>query len=394
MRVAIFTDNDFGKINGVTTTLKAVLQYAGGQASPRVYTAAEVGTETGDYFAAASFGVGLPWYREMRIYWPRVRRILDELGRHPVDVIHLTTPGPVGLAGRRLASRLGVPIVGSYHTHLGEYARMLSGTRRMGDWLDTYMRWFYAPCASMLVPSRATARLLASQGYAGERLRIWPRGVDTRQFAATRRSESLRRKWRVDGRRPAVLYAGRLSAEKGLAILPRVRQLLHRRAIEHQFVFVGDGPMAESLRRDIPDGVFLGAVPHHDVATVMASADVFVFPSTTDSFGNVVLEAQASGLPTIVTDRGGPAEHVRDGETGFICPADPSVFADALTCLLHHEPKRRAMGAAARVWAERYDWRDAIQPVLSAWRDAAGTPAAEPVETPRAGEAGDRRRSA
>lgn len=372
MRVALFTDNDFDKVNGVTTTLKAVLRHTDGRAQPRVYTAADIGVNAPDYFSVPSFGVGLPWYREMRVYWPRVQRLASQLRADGIDVIHVTTPGPVGLAGRWLAARMGLPLVGSYHTHLGEYARTLSRSDRLGDWLDRYLRWFYGACEYVLVPSRATQQLLVSRGHQAERLRIWPRGVDTDQFSPERRSKELRTQWRVDARRPAVLYAGRLSAEKGLRDVPEIRRWLHRRAIEHQLVFVGDGPLLPELRRELPDAVFLGSVPHDRVAVAMASADVFLFPSATDSFGNVVLEAQACGLPTFVSDRGGPAEQIIDGETGVVCPAgQATAFAENLAPFLKSEAKRRLMGLAARRWAGHYSWSSALEPLVAAWRDAA-----------------------
>src|SRR5215467_11513391 len=142
MRVAIFTDNDFDKINGVTTTLKAVLTFSG-RATARVYTASGLGSDTPSYFATASFGVGLPWYRQMRIYWPRVGAFARALRRDRIELVHISTPGPVGLAGRWLASRLRLPIVGSYHTHLGDYAAALSGSARLGRRVERYVRWCY-----------------------------------------------------------------------------------------------------------------------------------------------------------------------------------------------------------------------------------------------------------
>src|SRR5262245_41883379 len=127
MRVAIFTDNDFDKVNGVTTTLKAVLRFTGSAADVRVYTAARRGIDQPDYFAVRSLGLGLPFYHEMKVYWPRLRVLAREIRRQRPDVIHVTTPGPIGLAGRWLAWRLGIPLVGSYHTEFGEYVATLSG---------------------------------------------------------------------------------------------------------------------------------------------------------------------------------------------------------------------------------------------------------------------------
>jgi phosphatidylinositol alpha 1,6-mannosyltransferase len=224
--------------------------------------------------------------------------------------------------------------------------------------------------------------LLVSRGYDEATLRLWSHGVDSDRFSPDRASAEMRRRWRVDHRRPAILYAGRLSREKGLDILPKLQRLLHRSAVAHQFVFVGDGPMGGELQKEMPDAAFLGGVSHQDVAVAMASADLFVFPSTTDTFGNVVLEAQASGLPTVVSDIGGPSEKVVDSETGYICRAgDARAFADVLIPLLRSQPRRRGMGQAAREWAELHRWDHSMEPLLGAWRDAlkVSAPASDPL---------------
>src|SRR5262245_40584847 len=204
MRVAIFTDNDFDKINGVTTTLKAVLQF-GGELQPRIYTASAFGEDGPQYFAAGSIGIGLPWYREMRVYWPRVRVLAREVRESGTDVIHITTPGPVGLAGRWLAARLQLPLVGSYHTHLGDYANVLSGSPALGRAVERTVRWMYRPCDPILVPSRAAVDLLVARGYDRTRVQIWGRGVDTDRVSPARLSVALRNGWHGGHRRPAIL---------------------------------------------------------------------------------------------------------------------------------------------------------------------------------------------
>jgi glycosyltransferase involved in cell wall biosynthesis len=375
VRVAIFTDNDFGKVNGVTTTLKAVLQFSE-RVEPRVYTAADLGVTTANYFATPSFGVGLPWYREMRIYWPRLFAFSKALERDGVEVIHVTTPGPVGLAGRWLAARHRLPLVGSYHTHLGDYASTLSGSARLGGALERYMRWCYRPCDPLLVPSAAARDLLVSRGYDSDRLQVWSRGVDIVRFHPDRSSAAWRRAWHVDARRPAILYAGRLSREKGLDLVAPIQQQLHRRGLAHQFVFAGDGPMRAELEAMCPDGVFLGSLPHDRVAVAMASSDLFLFPSTTDTLGNVVLEAQASGLPVVVSDVGGPKQQMLPDVTGFVSRAgDADAFAANVVKLLRHADCRAAMGRQARAYAETRDWPRSLDPLVAAWQAAsyAGT---------------------
>ncbi|HUL73258.1 MAG TPA: glycosyltransferase family 1 protein [Vicinamibacterales bacterium] len=376
VRVAVFTDNDFDKVNGVTTTLKAVLQFSE-CAAPRVYTASDLGAESDRYLAVSARGVGLPWYREMRIYWPPLRTFARALRRDRIQVVHVTTPGPVGLAGRWLAERLRLPLVGSYHTHLGDYAATFSGSRRLGGVLERYMRWCYAPCDPILVPSEAAREVLASRGYVRERLQIWSRGVDVTRFSPERASAELRRAWRADDRRPAILYAGRLSREKGLDLVGPLQRELARRGVAHQFVFAGDGPMRSELEAVCPDGVFLGSLSHDRVAVAMASSDLLFFPSTTDTLGNVVLEAQASGLPVVVSDVGGPQQQMIRRATGVVCRAgDVAAFANALAMLLRTPDRRREMGRQARRYAETRGWPRALAPLTAAWRAAAARAAA------------------
>jgi len=371
MRVAVFTDNDFGKVNGVTTTWRAVLAAARPSRGVRVFTASDAEVDLTDYYAAGSFGAGLPWYPEMRVFWPRVARLARELRRHQTTVVHVATPGPIGLAGRWLARRHGLPIVGSYHTQLGDYVHIFSGSSRLGAAFDRYMRWFYRPCASVLVPSQATAEDLARRGYEERRLHTWPRGVDCQRFTPERRSDGLRRAWHVDDRRPAIIYVGRLSAEKGLRMAAPFQRALHRHAVDHRFIFVGDGPLRSELGRLLPDAVFTGTLSPEGVAEVMASADLFFFPSATDTFGNVVLEAQASGLPVLVSDKGGPCQQMRPGATGEVCDAgDAGAFTQAAVGLLRDASRRAAFGAAAREYALGRSWDAALQPLFGAWADA------------------------
>jgi glycosyltransferase involved in cell wall biosynthesis len=372
MRVAVFTDNDFDKVNGVTTTLRAVLKHAPSGIQPRIYTASDLAVATPDYLAVKSVGVGIPYCREMRIHAPRFRAFARAAAADGVSVVHVTTPGPIGLAARYVAKTLNLPLVGSFHTHLAEYATMLSGSAMAGRVVRGYMNWLYRPTRRLLVPSESTRSLLADGGFDRTRIALWTRGVDTQTFSPSRRSEVLRERWGVSDRRPALIYVGRLSREKGLALFDDLQTALFRHHVSHRFIFVGDGPMRDELKRLCPDAVFTGTLPHTDVAGMMASADLFVFPSTTDSAGNVVLEAQACGLPVIVSDQGGPSENMRAGETGFVCGARqaPS-FCQAIASLVRNAEAKRSMGRAAREYALLRRWPAALAPLYHAWVEAA-----------------------
>lgn len=371
MRVAILTDNDFAKVNGVTTTLKAVLHHAPADLEPHVYTFAGEAADLPGYTAFAARGMPIPFYGEMRMYAPPVTALTTRLRDGQTAAIHLTTPGPSGLAARRLADRLGVPLIGSYHTELGEYTARLSGSRQLGAWMQAYMRWLYGACERVLVPSEATRAGLVERGWRADRLLVWPRGVDEAAFSPARRSAALRRSWQVSDDRPALLYAGRLSHEKGLGLLCGLSELLDAHRITHRLVLAGDGPMAGDLRRRLPDAVFTGTVGHGAMGEIMASADLFLFPSETDTAGNVVLEAQACGVPVLVTDRGGPHENIRDGETGFVCGAGSERdFCWRVAQLLADPEKRRAMGCSARAFASARTWPEALRPLFALYRES------------------------
>ncbi len=386
--IAIITDNDFDKVTGVTTTLRAVLRHAPADLRLRVYTAADLGVDEPDYCAMASWGIGLPWYPEMRIYWPHVQRLKRLLAADGADVLHITTPGPMCLAARWLSRRSGgrhmaspLPMTGSYHTHLGDYVTTYSGSAALGRGLESFMRWLYAPCQTVLVPSAATRARLESSGYSATRLQVWSRGVETSCFRPAARSAALRESWRVSDRRPAILYAGRLSSEKGLALMGTIQRALLQQRVGHRLVFVGDGPMRPALEAMCPEAIFLGSLSPSGVAQAMASADAFLFPSATDSLGNVVLEAQACGLPVLVTDQGGPQEHMRDGTTGWVCPAgDAAAFASRLTTLLQDAAIRREMGEAAVTYAAARSWPATLAPLYDAWREVARATAVARVQ--------------
>lgn len=376
MRVAVFTDNDFDKVNGVTTALTALLRWAPSDVSPRIYTAATLPVDQPDYLALAAASVPIPFYTEMKMYWPSWRELARRSQADGVEVIHLTTPGPVGLSALWVAQRTGLPLVGSFHTDLEAYTTALSGSSRLGRWMGLYLRWLYAHCRTILVPSEATRAMLVARGVPGDRLVVWPRGVDTQLFRPERRSDRLREQWRADERRPALLYVGRLSREKGLLRLPRLSEALHHAGLEHRLVFAGDGPLRRELEAECPDAVFLGSLSREDVAAAFASADLFVFPSETDTAGNVVLEAQAAGLPVVVSGRGGPRENLMVNTTGFICE-QPASWMMAVGSLLRDGQRRREMAGAARAYARCRRWEVALAPLFDSYRQAAGASAAE-----------------
>ena len=374
VRGAVFTDNDFAKVNGVTTTLTALLRHAPAGVAPRIYTHADAAVDEPDYLAVPAPGIGLPFYREMKVYLPRIRALGARARADGIDLVHLTTPGPVGLAALRVASSAGLPLIGSFHTDLGSYARLLSGSARLERWLRLYMRWLYGHCERVFVPSDATRAMLIEEGIDPARVALWVRGVDPDAFSPVRRSAALREAWGA-GEAPGalvLLYAGRVSREKGLAELPAAAARLRAAGIAHRWVIVGDGPYRRELEARLEGAVFMGKLDHSAMSRPMASADLFVFPSCTDTAGNVVLEAQACSLPVLVSDQGGPRENMRPGVTGHVCRGGRSgELAAAIAGLAADRGRRRAMASAARRYALTRRWDRALAPLYDAYRQAA-----------------------
>jgi len=369
MNVAIFTDNDFSKVNGVTTTLKAVLEHVPDDVDARIYTCEDETIESPEYVALKARGMNIPFYPDMKMYWPPFRQFLRRAIDDRVDLVHFTTPGPVGLAAMYVASKLGVPMVGSFHTDLAEYARLLSGSTRLGDLMREYMRWPYGKCSQILVPSEATRQTLVDSRIDAARIRIWKRGVSAERFSPARRSPVLREHWGVDENRLALLYVGRVSKEKGLALLTPLGERLRKSGVDHQLIVAGDGPMRNDLEAACPNAIFTGTLTTDEVADAMASSDIFVFPSRTETAGNVVLEAQASGLPVLVTDAGGAREQMLDGRTGHVCDGLADFHAHIVDMAFHPE-HRSAMSSRARSHALDRRWSVALDPLFRAYRDA------------------------
>jgi glycosyltransferase involved in cell wall biosynthesis len=370
MRVAILTDNDFGKVNGVTTTLRAVLAHTPADLQVRVYAAAAHASAADGYVALRSPGVGIPFYREMSLHWPRFAAVRSRIARDGADVIHYTTPGPMGLVAQYVAASLRLPMVGSFHTQLAEYAELLSGSHHLGALMRRYLRWPYGQCQRVFVPSNDTRQMLIDLGIRPERLRVWTRGVDTTRFTPSRRSAALRSSWRLEAGDVAVLYVGRLSREKGLGLLVWALKLAALAGVNVRPIFVGDGPFRRELEQQCPGALFTGTLSPDGVADAMASADIFAFPSATETAGNVVLEAQACSAPVIVCDRGGAPEQMRAGESGLVVRSgNPRALADAICQLATDPAGRERLGQGGRAVAMSRSWPRALDVLFATYRE-------------------------
>lgn len=370
-RIAIFSDTDLNLHSDLTTALKAVLRSQAPDLHARILTASDLATDTEEYFAAASVGVTLPWDRQQRVFWPRVRPFAREIRAAGIDVIHIATAGPVGLAGRWLARRTGLPVVGSVHASVPAASDPTRVPPRVAQLLERLSRWAYDGCEPILVPSRAVQASLANRGFA--RLQVWNGGVDTSCFAPGRSSSTLREAWHVDHRRPAILVPLHRLTRAEAALIELVRRRLDRHAMAHQFVFVGPHPPKIDLEAICPEGIFVNAndLSEDHLAVVMASCDLCLFLGSMDVAAATVLEAQASGLPVIVPNAGGAMEQILAGHTGWLARAgDVDDIVTCITKLLRSAGLRADIGRAGRAHALDRDWPTMLKPLHAAWRTA------------------------
>jgi phosphatidylinositol alpha 1,6-mannosyltransferase len=378
MRVAVFTDMDLDAMNGVTTRLRALVRWAPNDVRPRIYTSSAIDIDEPDFLGARAVGLPIDDRGGVRMYLPPVRGFERHIVHDDVRVIHLTTPGPAGLAARYLARRAALPLVGSIHGGLLPLTGGTARARYAAALAGAYLRRLYSSCDRVLVPSAEAVDVLAARGWDRERLLVWPSGVDTHWFSPTHRSQTLRESWHVGEKRPAILYVGSLARDRGLSAIEPISALLHNHRIAHRFIVVGDGPMRSEISDRCPDAVVTGTLSPHALAVVMASADLFFYPRDSGAGGAggaAVLEAQASGLPAVVVQgsggNGGNAQ-VRHDATGFACRAgDVAGFAARIMELITNAEKRRRFGEAARRSALSKSWVTSLAPIYELYRTAA-----------------------
>jgi glycosyltransferase involved in cell wall biosynthesis len=291
----------------------------------------------------------LPEYELQRLSFPPIMQILDYVQREQFTEIIISTPGPMGLTGLLAAKMLNLQTSGIYHTDIPEYVRILTEDRFLESLAWSYMHWLYGQMDTVFVNSEQYRKCWVDRGFAPEKLKILPRGLDTDLFNPTRRDLAFWPGSGTNGAEIRLLYVGRISREKDLDVLVAAYRKVRAQGHPVKLYVVGHGPYSKALAAALPDAVFLGYLTGEPLAKAYASADVFVFPSTTDTFGNVVIEAQASGLPVIVSDLGGPKELVEDGVSGIVTKAhDADDFARAINRLAGDAKLRVRMGEKAR----------------------------------------------
>lgn len=325
----------------------------------------------------------MPYQDQLRLNIPPFLQVLEWTQRQQFHAIHLSTPGPMGICGWIIAKMLDIPMLGTYHTDFPAYVQLYTGDQSAVLATTLAMKWFYGQMARVFARSREYLPVVRALGVGDERLRTVQSGVNTTKFNPQWRDTDYYASLGV-GQSRRILYSGRISSEKNLPLLTEAFKLLCRRRNDVALVVAGDGPYRAEMKQSLANMpvYFLGFVNDQQLSPLYASADLFAFPSRTDTLGQAVIEAQASGLPALVSDEGGPRETVLNGISGLILNAlVAGDWANGMDALLSDENRRLAMAAAAPMRAYRFSQREAFAAFWDEHLQAARGNAPGPVET-------------
>lgn len=298
--------------------------------------------------------IDVPFYPGMRVGIPNVLQLLEYIERENFSGIHIATPGPLGLMGFLIGKILNLKLSFTYHTDLPSYIRIYTGDEILENLVRGILVQIMGSCDTVFSPSNFFRSSLISWGIRSEKVEVFVRGVDTRRFSPDFREDTFwNRKLGLDEKKRVILYVGRVSKEKNLDLIMKIAPFFP----EEAFVIVGDGPKMKEYQRSRPKNVyFTGYLYGTELSKAYSSSHVFLFPSETETYGLVILEALSSGLPVVVSSAGASREHITNGVEGFIC-GDRTEFVESLKRLLTNEYLRRSMSDAARKRAESLDFR-------------------------------------
>lgn len=372
LRVAVVTETYPPEVNGVAMTLARIvdgLQRRNHRIQlirPRQH-ATETPARNAHLEEVLSPGVPIPRYQGLRVGLPAKQALFRLWSLKRPDVVHIATEGPLGWSALAAAIKLRLPVSTGFHTNFHSYSQHY-GVGFLKKPITAYLRKFHNRAQATLVPTEDLRRELATQGF--ENLRVVSRGVDTRLFSPARRSPQLRRDWGAADGEPMALYVGRIAPEKNLNLLANAHSSMRTHVPEARLVMVGDGPERAALAARHPDIVFAGTRTGEDLAAHYASADIFLFPSLTETFGNVTLEAMASGLAVVAYDYAGARQYLAHERNGLLAPFnDGEAFVGLATAIATNPRRAASLRVQARASAERIDWDNVFDDFEAVLRD-------------------------
>jgi glycosyltransferase involved in cell wall biosynthesis len=326
LKLALVTETFKPEINGVAMTLGKITEHlTNNQHQVQVIrpkqSNLDTRSNTANFKEHLVIGMPIPFYKHLKFGLPAKNRLIKLWSETKPDVIHIATEGPLGWSALQAANQLNIPVVSSYHTNFHQYSKHYGASFLMRP-IESYLRYFHNQTLATLAPTQKVVKELEASGY--KNLSIMTRGVDTRQFSPKNRSADLRKKWDADEDDLIVIHVGRLAKEKNIFLVLKAFYAIQQTKQNAKLVFVGDGPLKDELARLCPQAIFCGNQQGKALAEHYASADLFLFPSITETFGNVVPEALASGLCVVAYDYAAAGEIIKHGDSGLLVPFNQS----------------------------------------------------------------------
>ncbi|TGK01298.1 glycosyltransferase family 1 protein [Leptospira langatensis] len=373
-RILVVTETFPPEINGVAKTLHRML----GDLLQRGHEITLVrpkqgptdyATANGNYREVLVRGAKIPLYEDLRFGFPEKYLLRRLIQLEKPDIVHVVTEGPLGWSAVRAARHVGIPVVSDFRTNFHAYAKYYK-FGFMGKIVHNYLRGLHNRTQTTLVPTAQIAGQLQSTGYSN--VQVVSRGIDSDLFHPARRNTSLREEWGLKPADTAILYVGRLAPEKNLDLLVRSFRKIQSKVPNAKLVLVGDGPSKEKLITENPDFIFRGMRKGQDLAEHYATGDLFLFPSLTETFGNVVVEAMASGLPIVAYDYAAANQHLKHGKSALLCGFDKEEEFIEQSCLLAENKKlAQKLGGQARKTASECTWEDVTDSLESIYAGVA-----------------------
>jgi glycosyltransferase involved in cell wall biosynthesis len=369
MKIALVTETYPPEVNGVAMTLERLARGVMERGHhmevvrPR-QSRADWPKSVSGYSEKLCTGLPLPGYEGLHFGISLPGKLAAHWRRNRPDIIHVATEGPLGWDAIRASRTLGIPVISSYHTNFHSYGSHYG----FGTLVRTALAWLrhiHNSTRLTFAPSEDVVATLTAENF--HNVKLLGRGVDTRLYNPTKRSDALRESWGAGPDTPVVIYVGRIAGEKNIPLAIKAVEGMRRILPELKFVLVGDGPERKKLEAEHPDFVFAGLRRGEDLAAHYASADVFIFASTTETFGNVVTEAMASGLAVLAYDYAAPAKYIQNGVNGFrVAPVgDRNGFLKAAEFLAQDHARWKDMGLAAREAMLTVSWDAVIDSYLA-----------------------------
>ena len=370
MRIAVVTETYPPEINGVANTMRQLVNGLAERGHHVWLVRPRQATDRGGRAPRGHFlvpGLPIPGYRGLRFGLPVYWRLRHLWLRLRPDVLYVATQGPLGHAALNAALRASIPVITGFHTQFHQYSRHY-GLGLLTRPIVNSLKNFHNRSDATLVPTTTLRSQLSEAGF--RNVHLFSRGVDTELFDPARRSDALRRQWGCGPDSIVALYVGRIAAEKNIDLALATMDALTARVESVRCVLVGDGPERIRLARAHPRCRFVGAKVGDELAAHYASGDLFLFPSLTETFGNVVTEAMASGLAVNAFDYAAAHEHIRHASNGSLSPVgDDTAFIEQAMADVAEPQRLRAMGAAARRTAESLSWPQVIATVEERLQD-------------------------